>query len=237
MAVLTGQEAQFEAVAIKRHDAKGESVSTGSNGSDWTATGASLLLLMKYAFPEFADDGRIVGATGWMLNEQFDVRAKANALIAYPAATAMIRSMVIDRFRVRSHVEPRPMDVYVARLVDGKPGPWLMPTPLECVSRRRPSNCGRLFKAREAKGERALNLAASPLPLVFATFRQLGGIDRLIVDRTGLDGRYDVSVKYDTANAVDAKDGATSLVAAARDQLGITFEAGREMLDVLVIDS
>jgi uncharacterized protein (TIGR03435 family) len=36
---------------------------------------------------------------------------------------------------------------------------------------------------------------------------------------------------------LNVTNGGTSLVAAAEDQLGLTFERGREMLDVLVIDS
>src|SRR4051794_31957580 len=59
---------RFEAVSIKLHNPTVEGISTGRTGSEWTAIGASLLLLLKNAFPEFADEGRIVGTTDWMLN-------------------------------------------------------------------------------------------------------------------------------------------------------------------------
>jgi uncharacterized protein (TIGR03435 family) len=243
---VAGQSAppdvRFEAVSIKPHNPAVDRVSTGVTGSEWIATGASLLLLLQNAFPDFADEGRILGAHDWMLTTTFDVRAKANGTLRYPAATTMIRNMLIDRFGVRSHVEPRAMDVYAARLVDAKPGEWLSPTAPDCVAARGtrgtpPASCERLLKQRQAKGEVALTLLGSPLPVIFATFRQVGGFDRLIVDRTGLIGLYDVSVKYGAANSLDAKDGATSLATAARDQLGLTFEPARETLDVLVIDA
>jgi len=70
-----------------------------------------------------------------MLNTGFDVRAKANGPFVYPAGTAMIRAMVIDRFGIRSHVEQTILEVYIARLVSDKPGQWLTQT-ADCVATR-----------------------------------------------------------------------------------------------------
>jgi uncharacterized protein (TIGR03435 family) len=65
----------------------------------------------------------------------------------------------------------------------------------------------------------------------------VGGFERPIVDRTGLEGLYDVSVQYQSANVLNVTGTGTSLAAAAEDQLGLKFESGRETLDVLVIDN
>lgn len=118
-----------------------------------------------------------------------------------------------------------------------------MPTAPECLEVRErdvppPPSCERLVKAREADGGRqAFTLLALSLPGIFQVFRQVGGFDRPIVDRTGLSGPYDVSVRYDAANSLDVPTGGVSLVTAARDQLGLRFDQGREMLEVIVIDS
>ncbi|MGH9237538.1 MAG: TIGR03435 family protein [Vicinamibacterales bacterium] len=235
----------FDVVSIKPHNPALHYTSSGSDGVEWTATNFSLLLLLREAYPDYNDEGRIVVSEPWMRQTTFDIRAKGTGVLAYPALHGMIQRLLADRFRLRAHTESRSFDVYVARLTrpDGTPGPWLVPTPPECVETRekeapRPSSCERLVKAREAEGgRRALTLLALTVPDIFQVFRQVGGFDRPVVDRTGLIGRYDVSVRYEAANPLDAPTGGVSLTTAAREQLGVRFDPGREMLDVLVIDS
>jgi uncharacterized protein (TIGR03435 family) len=234
----------FEVVSVKPHNPAFNYTASGREGSEWTATNFSLLRLIAAAYPDYSDEGRIVRGEPWMREVTFDVRAKAAAPITYPAAYQMIARMLTDRFRLRTHVESRPFDVYIARLTrsDGLPGRWLVPTAPDCVDAREkgtplPSSCERLVKAREAEGgRRPLTFLALPMPDIFKVFRQVG-FDRPIVDRTGLTGRYDVSVRYDAANPLEALTGVVSLMTAAREQLGVRFDSGREMLDVLVIDS
>lgn len=235
----------FEVVSIKPHNPKIEYASSGVEGSDWTATNFSLLLLVRAAYPEHSDEGRVMVSEPWMRTTTFDIRAKAAEPLAYPSAYTMLRGMLANRFRLRTHVESRLFDVYVARLTraDGSPGAWLVPTAPECIEARenrlaRPSSCERLVKAREAEGgKRAFTLLELPMSGIFSVFRQVGGFDRPIVDRTGLTGLYDVSVRYDAADPLAVPTGGASLRTAALDQLGIRFDPGREMLDVLVIDS
>lgn len=235
----------FDVVSIKPHNTKVEYTSSGVEGSEWTATNFSLVLLVAAAYPEYSDEGRIVAGEPWMRRTTFDIRAKAAEPLAYPSAYTMLRGMLANRFGFRAHVESRPFDVYVARLTgaDGLPGPWLVPTAPECVEARekrlaRPSSCERLVKAREAEGgKRAFTLLELPVSGIFSVFRQVGGFDRPIVDRTGLTGLYDMSVRYDAADPLAVPTGGASLMTAARDQLGVRFDPGREMLDVLVIDS
>jgi uncharacterized protein (TIGR03435 family) len=160
----------------------------------------------------------------------------------------MLRQLLAERFRLQLRIEPRELDVYVARLVrpDGRTGPWLLPTPPECAKARQerlpgPSTCAgaerQIVKARAAAGGKALTLLTLPMSDLFAVFRQVGGFDRPIVDRTGLGGLYDVSVQYQSADPLNVTSGGTSLVAAAEDQLGLKFERGRETLEVLMIDA
>jgi uncharacterized protein (TIGR03435 family) len=245
-AVVSAQTGQaFDVVSIKPHNPALTYTASGAEGSEWTATNFSLVRLVAAAYPEYSDEGRIVGGEPWMRQTTFDVRAKGAEPIAYPAVHKMIERMLTERFRLRTHMESRPFDVYIARLTrpDGVPGEWLVPTAPECVEARekrvaRPSSCERLVRAREAEGgRRALTLLEQPMSSIFGVFRQVGGFDRPIVDRTGLTGLYDMSVRYEAANPLEAPAGGASLTTAAREQLGVRFDPGREMLDVLVIDS
>ena len=64
---------------------------------------------------------------------------------------------------------------------------------------------------------------------------------RLIVDRTGLEGRFDVSLKWtpDLPPGIDAVAGAerVSLFTALEEQLGLRLQPDTGPVDLLVIES
>jgi uncharacterized protein (TIGR03435 family) len=239
-------QATFDVVSIKPADPKKGYAGSGPSGPlGWSANNFTLLMLIHAAYPEYGGDrDRIVGGPTWIRELRFDVEAKAEAPIAPGAVAAMLRPVLAERFALKTHAEPRLMDVYVARLTrdDGRPGPWLRPTAAEYIKARadgqsRPDTCRAIVKEREATGLKALTLLDLTTSTLFAVFREVGGFDHPIVDRTGLEGFYDVSVAYTSANVLNVSATGTSLTAAAEDQLGLKFERGRDLLDVLVIDS
>ena len=69
-------------------------------------------------------------------------------------------------------------------------------------------------------------------------------LDRIVIDKTGLTGRYDFRLDltpYMTPDA-DGKNGTKAdimsiLFAGFNDQLGLKLEAGRETVDLLIVDS
>jgi uncharacterized protein (TIGR03435 family) len=70
--------------------------------------------------------------------------------------------------------------------------------------------------------------------------RLVGFLGRPVLDRTGLDGTFDVDLTYLPDNpAVDASNApnAPSLVTALREQLGLRLESTRAPVEVLVVDS
>ena len=249
VAVLPAQvidsAARFEVATIKPANPATQYASSGSEGTVWRATGFTLFMLVQAAFPEFDDPERFAAGPSWIRETKFDVQGKAAAVPTAAALNTMVRNLLTDRFGLRTHVERRRLEVYVARLAraDGRTGQWLVPTAPECVRQRlagrpMPDGCDRIERARAAAGGgRALTLRSLTMPTLFAVFRQVGGLDRPVVDRTGLDGFYDVSVQYQSADPLSLSSGGTSLVAAAGDQLGLRFERGREELDILVIDA
>ena len=69
--------------------------------------------------------------------------------------------------------------------------------------------------------------------------RLVGSFDRPVLDRTGLDGSFDIDLTYsadnpvvDTSNAPNAP----SLITALREQLGLRLESTKAPVEVLVID-
>jgi uncharacterized protein (TIGR03435 family) len=65
-------------------------------------------------------------------------------------------------------------------------------------------------------------------------------LDRPVVDRTGLTGRFDFDLEYtatsDLANLADAAD-RVSIFTAIQEQLGLRLQAEDVPLEVLVIDA
>jgi uncharacterized protein (TIGR03435 family) len=63
---------------------------------------------------------------------------------------------------------------------------------------------------------------------------------RRVIDRSGLEGRYDIDFEFDFASvrSVPAADApAPSIFVALQDRLGLKLVAIREMAEVLVIDA
>ena len=66
--------------------------------------------------------------------------------------------------------------------------------------------------------------------------RLVGVLGRPVVDRTGLQGPYDLELTYIPDSAVAAASNAPSLLTALREQLGLRLESTRAPVDVVVID-
>ena len=64
--------------------------------------------------------------------------------------------------------------------------------------------------------------------------RATGDVDRIVVDRTGLSGVFDIDLHWTPLQAPDP-DGVT-LFAAIREQLGLRLEPGTATVDLLVVD-
>ena len=75
-----------------------------------------------------------------------------------------------------------------------------------------------------------------------------GFVGRNVVDRTGLNGSFDMELTYDPASAAKAPPGtpagpttrddtAPSIFTALQEQLGLKLESTRGAVDVLVIDA
>src|SRR4051812_12799714 len=62
-------------------------------------------------------------------------------------------------------------------------------------------------------------------------------LSNTVVDRTGLEGSYDFQLKWDDAAGGDSEEtSALSLFTAVKQQLGLRLEAGRALVEFLVID-
>ena len=167
-------------------------------------------------------DSRVVGGDKALMNVKYDINAKAEgiAMIGQKELRPLLKSLLIERFQLKSHIEPREMahyDLVLARS-DGRLGPELKPSKSDC------SNIDELNAKRAeavAKGDIASimpkpgeflpctispNLANGPenlslhgdgqeLKTLVDLLSQFTG--KYVRDKTGLTGRYDFDMKLD----------------------------------------
>jgi uncharacterized protein (TIGR03435 family) len=184
--------------------------------------------------------GQIVDGPSWIGTDRFDVEAKFSGSPSREQVQQMMRVMLADRFKLRTHTESRPTLVFA--LVVARPGalgPTLTPSSIDCSD---PA-------ARAAQGG---SRAGDAPPCAFqytegllrgrgVTLERIAAelvAGRVVIDRTGLAGAYDVELRWtpDTTQPV-ADDAPPSLVTALREQLGLRLESATQAMDFLVIDS
>ena len=61
-------------------------------------------------------------------------------------------------------------------------------------------------------------------------------LDRMVIDRTGLKGEYDIDLSFASDPAIIAGADGAALMSALREQLGLQLESSRAQVQVLVVD-
>jgi uncharacterized protein (TIGR03435 family) len=255
----------FEVASVKQSpppDPNSMMVRPGSPdpGGRWSARNSTLLMLLQRAYPEFDKPGMIVDGPGWLNERRFDIDAKAAGTPTREQYPAMVRLLLADRFKLKARVEPRPVDVYslVVARTDGRLGPRLRPATPECLAELEAERA-RLAKvtgpitfssadAQPCKGANSLGTSgmlrlAGARTLESLAFALQVYTNRLVIDRTGLQGIYEYDLEFDYGatrgiNATPDSDAAGGTVfTAVQEHLGLRLERRREPIDVLVIDS
>jgi uncharacterized protein (TIGR03435 family) len=179
---------------------------------------------------------QVSGGPAWMESEKFDVtgQPEAQGIPAIPQLRAMIRQLLTDRFKLTFHRETREVPIYALVVASG--GPKLA---------RNDSNPNGLPSL--------LFKGLGVLPALNATMGELAGVmqsavlDRPVVDRTGITGRYDFTLTWTPDESQFASMGvrvpppspdatAPGLFTAFQEQLGLRMESTRGPVEVLVID-
>ena len=75
------------------------------------------------------------------------------------------------------------------------------------------------------------------LAQTFTNVPVVSGIDRMVLDRTGIEGNYGFSLKLAAAGSASPDPDRPELFTALQEQLGLKLEARRDPIDVPVIDS
>ncbi len=167
-----------------------------------------------------------VSGPGILAGPRYDVRARSGDPVPVATLRLMLENLLATRFKVHVHREQKAIKVY--ELVIAKGGPKL-PTD---KTKMLPPAYPRESLPRVVDGSFVFsNVSMSDFALQLGELR---GIDLPVVDRTGIAGVYDLTLKSTAAAMLDSDPEA--LFSLIREQLGLKLVAARDPMDVLVVD-
>ena len=194
----------------------------------------SLRDLVQFAYG--VPDSQILGGPTWLDSIMFDIDAKSDPAVdaelrALPPEQArqqkqlMVQSLLADRFDLKVHQETRQLPIYA--LVVAKDGPKFKPSQINGTT----IDTGRA-RLHIAGSDDTIGILARELAQV---------LGRVVVNQTGLSGRYDLSLRWTpddaAASASSSPDIPPDIFTAIQEQLGLKLESTKGPVPVLVIDS
>jgi len=271
----SGQPAPaFEAASVKPNRSGEQRSGFATPANRFVATNVELHELIAWAYgepgppPELRPDFQMSGGPAWSTIDRFDVEATTGSDVPDGVERTqlkmrLLQTLLAERFKLSVHHETREGPIYalVPANRGGRLGPQLRRSDVDCnamMARGRangaappppppPPAAGQV----PACGIRillgGLRIGSQSLPAMARLLSRATG--RPVIDRTGLDGAFDLSLDFDPSGlpAFDRPPGAPPLPAdisekpsmftALQEQAGLKLEAGRGPIDIVVIDA
>jgi uncharacterized protein (TIGR03435 family) len=183
----------------------------------------------------------LAGGPEWISTARYDIDAKGpDPSVANPEVWEMMRSLLIERFHLKYHIEDREMTVFALtvgprghKLTLGEDG--------RCAEEiKAGKNCGDILVPPFGTG-----MYNMPIGALITGIGQRAG--RPIIDKTGLTGKYDLNLTWLPPGAkledlnlenvpAEFRPQDMSLPEALEQQAGLKLESTRAPMPVLVID-
>jgi uncharacterized protein (TIGR03435 family) len=261
-----GVAAEFEVASVKPSGGSGDSVSVGVH-VDGAQVHIAQFSLQDYIRVAYRVKNYQVTGPDW-LSDRFNVDAKLPAGASRDQVPEMLQALLANRFEMKIHRASKDFPVYALTVAPG--GIKLKESPLDKEDESAAVRGGATdVSASGGRGGVSVNLGrgsfftfadnkleAKKLTMTNFTDMLARFMDRPVVDHTGLQGNYDISIALTPeeyramliqsavsagvqlpAEALRLLDGATndSLYVALRG-FGLKLEATKAPLDVIVVD-
>ena len=219
---------------------------------------ASLRILMQYAYG--VQPFQVIGGPERVMSARYEIDAKAGGNASRARMFLMLRSLLEDRYQLKTHRETRDLPAYA--LVAAKSG-LKLPPPKEGTCVDSPADApvewagGRMAVPGEIQPAKGLCGSAS-VHLEPAGARMQGGgiampelvrmlslmLGRSVIDKTGFGGRFDLQLDFvadETTPAMPPPPPGSdmpgpSISQALRQQLGLQLESTKGPVEVIVVD-
>jgi len=241
-----GADAQahgFEVSAVRVNKSGG--MNAGSRMQDGTFTGTNVPLKNVMEYSAYGIPGqRILGGPAWLGSVRFDIEAKEDALTLaemkglgrderQARQQKMFQELLADRFKLLVHWETREMPVY--ELVAAKGGSKL-------TASKEPAGSTGINSGSASMSIKGISMEGCAQALTRVLAEELG---RVVVDKTGIEGRFDMELKWTPEDGAsggpngngEAQDAqGPSIFTALQEQLGLKLESAKRPVQALVID-
>jgi uncharacterized protein (TIGR03435 family) len=187
------------------------------------------LMMMAYE----VDPRQIVDGPAWVATDEYDIDlVVAEGVQVNQCEEAVLAELMADRFKLKFHREQRMMAVYVLEVAKG--GSKLKAADANSVENSQCEHLGACsFHNRTLAN--------------FARFMQFVVMDKPVVDKTGIAGEFDFTLRWTPDESqfngmgfrVPVPDGTAplpELFTAIQEQLGLKLEPQKTSTEVLVID-
>jgi uncharacterized protein (TIGR03435 family) len=227
-------EPSFEVASIRRNTGStpGQTIRLLSNRFIGTNVTVRDLIATAYAIQT---SDQLSGEPGWITGERYDVQAVSRGEATFPQQRVMLQTLLADRFQLVLRRETRTAPIY--SLIRGQV-PRLKPA-AECPPEM--ADCsGFNTRPGEILGRR---VTMARLAAILSGPRS----GRRVVDNTGLDGTFDVELRWtpdpgqlppgpgpDDVPRIDPNG--PSLFTAVEEQLGLKLEPSSGSMEHFVID-
>ena len=261
---------RFEVASVK--PSTGPTGEQGQPGGRYIATRTvKFFIADAFFFGTPLQMSRVIGGPEWIDAARYEINAKASTEFQRSPdgppreLFLMIRSVLQERFKLKTHMETRELPVYelVRARADGSLGPQLRQSTVDCDAliaavraggpppARQPNEpppCGAMRgPARVLAGGLPMAQFANMLTLVMADANgPAGGSDaRLVIDKTGLSGRFAFTLAWTPERIPEGTPppgippidpNGPPLVTALQEQLGLKLQPARSRMEVVVID-
>ncbi len=173
------------------------------------------------------------GLPAWADKDKFDIEAKADddTTAAMEKLSMqergnmgreMLQSLLADRFKLRVHYESKVQPVY--ELVLAKSGFKLKPLPAD----QKPGGM--------SGGPGMMIIHGMPIAAFAHFLSQTNLAGRIVVDKTGLSGNYEIDLKWTPDDQQGTPDAGPTFFTALEEQLGLKLMPAKAPVDVLVVD-
>ena len=256
-----GRTLTFEAASVKPNKSIERNRGAGFQpGGRFLARNMTLrsLVGIAYGTPQPLPSFRVVGGPAWIDSDGFDIEAKAVGDFQETqggpgfsnSGELMLRTLLADRFHLKAHTETRDLPIYalVQARSNGSLGPRLSRSNVDCDA-----------AVAAAVAARAAGATPSPADRPVCAFRGFTGsgvtlgqlsavltplLQRVVLDRTGLSGRFDVDLaltseqlrRPDAPGGSDASLDSPSIFTTLQEQLGLKLESTKGPVEVVLID-
>ena len=239
--VALGQLPVFDAASVKPNNSADTGIMRRPTPGRVFFGNAPIHIVIEEAYSVRPD--RVLNLPAWAEKKRFDISGTYDAALRHQVPQ-MLQALLEDRFSLRVHRETREMPVY--ELVRVRPdglGPGLRASTIDCSLR--------------ADGQRSACFLRIQPNLIEAVGQPWGFLptnigvwDRPIIDRTGLQGPFDIKLEWtpDPGQARSSEAAAraaeatplgerVTIFTALQEQLGLKLEPARAPLEVLVVDN